>query len=353
MKPGLQRVFGAINGALVAALVLIAGSEAYLRLTIPASSGESIYRYTLETRRYKVMKPNVSVSAWGKELRTNELGFRDNAPAIPPKQPDEFRIIVLGSSFTVSAGVEYADIYTSRLEQQLRKIDPKVKVINLAVGGYNPLQYELVLKEVGLALDPDMVLVALFPDSDFRLDIYEENRRVAEGKAPQARPSAWDENFYTYRAYGRRIADKVKGVLVRPAGSGPSSDLQARRAWLENTAALERIARTARERKLPLAVAMLPHTFNFTRQREVFGRIERFCRVQQLACLNLLESFIARQVPEGQLRLNVLDSHPNEKYNAIVASVVSSELGPVLPALKDRDSDWASAPTLRRAEYQR
>jgi hypothetical protein len=351
MKPELLRIFGVINGALIAALVLIAGSEAYLRLTIPASSGESIYRYTLETRRYKVMKPNVAVSAWGKELRTNELGFRDNSAAIPPKQPDEFRIIVLGSSFTVSAGVDYADIYTSRLEQQLRKIDPKVKVINLAVGGYNPLQYELVLKEVGLSLDPDMVLVALFPDSDFRLDIYEENRRVAEGKAPEARPSAWDENLYTYRAYGRRIADKVKSILVRP--SGKSSELQARRAWLENTAALQRIAQTARERKLPLAVAVLPHTFNFIRQREEFGRIQRFCREQQLPCLNLLESFIARQVPEGQLRLNVLDSHPNEKYNAIVANVLTSELGPVLPALKDRDSDWASAATVRRAEFQR
>jgi hypothetical protein len=351
MKPELLRIFGVINGALIAALVLIAGSEAYLRLTIPASSGESIYRYTLETRRYKVMKPNVAVSAWGKELRTNELGFRDNSAAIPPKQPDEFRIIVLGSSFTVSAGVDYADIYTSRLEQQLRKIDPKVKVINLAVGGYNPLQYELVLKEVGLSLDPDMVLVALFPDSDFRLDIYEENRRVAEGKAPEARPSAWDEHLYTYRAYGRRIADKVKSILVRP--SGQSSDFQARRAWLENTAALQRIAQTARERKLPLAVAVLPHTFNFIRQREEFGRIQRFCREQQLPCLNLLESFIARQVPEGQLRLNVLDSHPNEKYNAIVANVLTSELGPVLPALKDRDSDWASAATVRRAEFQR
>jgi hypothetical protein len=351
MKPELLRIFGMINGALVAALVLIAGSEAYLRLTIQAFSGDSIYRYTLETRRYKVMKPNVAVRAWGKELRTNELGFRDNSAAIPPKQPGEFRIIVLGSSFTVSAGVDYADIYTSRLEQQLRKIQPKVKVINLAVGGYNPLQYELVLKEVGLSLDPDMVLVALFPESDFRLDVYEQNRRVAEGKAPQARPSAWDQNLYTYRAYGRRVADKLKTVHIRPGG--PSSDVQARRAWQENTAALQRIAQTARERRLPLALAVLPHTFNFTHQREVFGRIERFCREQQLPCLNLLESFIARQVPEAELRLNVLDSHPNEKYNAIVASVLSSQLAPVLTALINRDSDSASAPTVRRAEFQR
>jgi hypothetical protein len=196
-----------------------------------------------------------------------------------------------------------------------------------------------------------MVLVALFPDSDFRLDIYQENRRVAEGKAPAARPSTWDESSYAYRAYGRRIADKLQSVMRKPAAQ--SNGAETPRAWEENTAALKRIARSARERDLLFAVAILPHTWNFTKQREVFGRIERMCREQELPCLNLLEAFIARQVPEAQLRLNQLDSHPNEKYNAIVAEVLAGELSSVLPWLKGRGVEMTATPSVRRIEYQK
>lgn len=330
MKRELLWVIGAINGALLAALVVVAGMESYLRLSIPASSGDSIYQYTLDTKRYKVMKPNASVIAWGKELRTNDLGFRDHARAIPPRQPGELRIVVLGSSFTVSAGVDFADIYTTRLERHLQAMYPRVKVINLAVGGYNPVQYDLVLREVGLGLQPDLVLVALFPDSDFRVDIYDENRRVAEGKAPAIPPSAWYEEAYTYRAYGRRIVDKVQNVVRKPAAQ--SDPAQARRGWEENTAALKRIADIAREHRLALSVAVLPHTWNFEKQRDVFGRIERICREQKLPCLNLLERFIAARVPEPTLRLNAVDSHPNEKYNAIVAELLAAHLSDLLPA---------------------
>ena len=348
MTPDFQRLAGAAGGALVAAVAVLALAEAGLRLSIPASSGGSIYEYTLQTQRYKVMKPDASVIAWGKELRTNELGFRDKARSIPPKQPGELRIVVLGSSFTVSAGVDYDDIYTSQLERRLRQLHPGVRVINLAVGGYNPVQYSLVLQEVGLALQPDLVLVALFPDSDFRMDIYEENRRVAEGKAPPARPSPWYEEAYTYRAYGSRIVDKVKSVLHKPAGRADPA--QGRRGWDENVAALQRIARTSQEHGLPLRVAILPHTFNFEKQRGEFARIERMCREQQLPCFNLLEPFIAARVPEATLRLNALDSHPNERYSAIVAELLAAHLRPTLPL---PSQNWATAATLRRAEFQK
>lgn len=349
MKPELLRLAGAATGGLAAALVVIAGMEAYLRATIPASSGGSIYEYTLATQRYKVMKPDASVVAWGKELRTNELGFRDSTRSVPAKQPGEFRIVVLGSSFTVSAGVDYEDIYTSRLQQHLRQVHPGVRVMNLAVGGYNPVQYSLVLEEVGLALQPDMVLIALFPDSDFRMDIYDENRRVAEGSAPPARPTPWYEEAYTYRAYGSRIVDKVVSVVRKPAASR-SDPAQARRGWDENIAALQRIARISREHGLALNVAVLPHTFNFEKQRSEFTRIERMCREQGLSCLNLLEPFIAARVPEPTLRLNALDSHPNERYNALVAELLAAHLRAALPV---PSQNWASAPTVRRTDFHK
>jgi hypothetical protein len=76
--------------------------------------------------------------------------------------------------------------------------------------------------------------------------------------------------------------------MRKPAGQ--SNAAQARRGWDENTAALKWIADTARQSGLPLAVAVLPHSW----------------------------------VSEAELRLNALDSHPNEKYNAIVADLLTA-----------------------------
>jgi hypothetical protein len=307
----------AINLLVVAALLVVPSMilEIYLRATVPASSGGSLYEYTLDTRRYKLMRANTAVTAFGKELRTNELGFRDRA--IAPKQPGEFRIAVLGDSFTVSAGVEQEAIFTSLLEKRLER----TRIINLAVGGYNIVQYALVLQEVGLALQPDLVLVALFPDNDFTNETYDANRLVASGQAGAEPAQAWYESLYIHRAYGTRLQTKLNALF---GTKNPSS--QKAGGWEQNTAALKAIAVMAREHGIALEVVLLPHTWNFEKQRPLFARVQNECAALGLACRDLLERFIARGVAEASLRLNALDAHPNERYNAVVAEELADLL---------------------------
>lgn len=327
----------AVNAALLVLLAaLTAGAlEAWLRLTIAPSSGGSIFEYTAETPRYKRMRPSASVMTWGVELRTNDLGFRDAAPTVPPKAPGELRLVVLGDSFTVSAGVPHEAIYTTRLQQALRRERPGLRVVNLAVGGYNVLQYEMVLAEVGLGLDPDHLVVALFPSNDFTLEAYEDNARVAAGeRAPPAeRRPTLRERSYAYRAWGERIEARL-ARLARgappPAGPGPHE-----RGWAENWRALESIARIAGERSLPLDVVLLPGTWAFERQRESHARVLARCAALGLECLDLLEPFAASGVSPASLRLNRLDAHPNARYNALVAELLAehfaARLSPRLP----------------------
>jgi lysophospholipase L1-like esterase len=329
MRDGAKLCVVSIALCVFLTVAFLAGLEGYLRLTVPASSQESIFEYTLETRRYKVMKSNASITAWGKELRTNELGFRDGASTIPPKQRGEFRIIVLGDSFTVSPGVDYHLIYTSQLQKKLEQRFPNVKIINLAVGGYNIIQYDYVLEEVGLALEPDMVLVAAFPDNDFSNETYDENYLVASGQAPAIPNLSWYEKPYVYRAYGRVLATMLKRLF---RGDANTAGAQAQVGWDQNTDALKRIARTAGDRNIPVVVALLPHTWNFKRQRDLFGRVEKFCAQQNLACLNLLEPFIAKKIDESSVRLHELDLHPNASYNAVIADELAPYLSKILPA---------------------
>jgi hypothetical protein len=303
--------------------VVLGGVEIYLRLTVPPSSSESIYAYTLTTQRYKIMKANARVQAWGKELATNELGFRDRP--IGPKQPGEFRIVVLGDSFTVSAGVDFGDIYTARLEKLLG-----ARVVNLAVGGYNIVQYALVLQEVGLALEPDLVIVALFPDNDFSNETYQANRLVAAGRARPEPEPAWYEKLYVHRAYGARLQSKLNAIFAIHAAQGGAAEPQMN-GWKENVAALRAIAAMTESRGIALKIVMLPHTWNFEKQRPLFAQVHRECVASGLTCSDLLEAFIRRRVPESALRLNPLDAHPNERYNAVVAEELAASLKNHLP----------------------
>ena len=312
--------------------VFLGALELYLRWTVPSSSGGSLYTYTLATPRYKIMKANARITAWGKELTTNELGFRDRP--IGPKQPGEFRIVVLGDSFTVSAGVDFSDIYTTRLEKLLG-----ARVINLAVGGYNIMQYAHVLREVGLALEPDLVIVALFPDNDFSNETYEANFNVASGRAHAEPDPAWYESFYTYRAYGRRVQTKLASFLPSAGTVSPKMS-----GWEQNVAALRAIAAMTEERRIPLKVVMLPHTWHFEKQRPLFAQVQKECAASGLTCRDLLEPFIARRVPEASLRLNPLDAHPNERYNAVIAEELAASLKTMIPR---RDVVRIHAPAAR------
>ena len=320
-----------VNAIVLAVLLLVVlgAAEAYLRFSIPSSSGGSIFESTLATKRYKVMKRNYRIIAYGSEFRTNDLGFRDNRRTIPPKAPGAYRIIVLGDSFTAAMGTDFERIYTSLLQDQLRKTSPDVEVLNLAVGGYNPIQEELVLKEVGFSLQPDLVVAAMFPANDLFNDTYKANYDEAMGRVvPVSRP--WYANLYIYQAFLRRVEIRIRGMLAKPAVQPAVSDGSAEREAEENLTALERTVDAATNAGLGVVVVLLPNTEQFDAQRSQFAPFVERCEAHHWDCLNLLDSFIASGEKPSALRLNVLDHHLNERYNALAAFAIAAHLKPLV-----------------------
>jgi hypothetical protein len=100
-------------------------------------------------------------------LRYNRHGFRDSE--LPPaKAPGELRMLCLGDSFAEGVGVEVEDRFCDVAARELaRRRDGPVVVINAGQMATGPSEYFGNLASFGVALEPDLVVLAIFVGNDF------------------------------------------------------------------------------------------------------------------------------------------------------------------------------------------
>jgi hypothetical protein len=142
------------------------------------------------------------------EVAINADGMRDE-PATA-KRSDEFRVAVLGDSFTWGLGAAYGERFTEVLEAQ----NPALNALNFGVSGYGPIQYLLEIDEV-LAMKPDFVLVAFCLSNDLRDNVESNPYGYAKPYAKLSADSA------TYEIAGYPLAEsRGIGPAMMGAGSG-------------------------------------------------------------------------------------------------------------------------------------
>jgi hypothetical protein len=100
------------------------------------------------------------------EIAINSLGMRDGE--LPPRDPETFRVLVVGDSFTFGA-VPLAETYVKQLEVMLRERDhdQAVQVLNGGVPSYSPTQELDALRRWLAPVAPDAILLGLFVGNDF------------------------------------------------------------------------------------------------------------------------------------------------------------------------------------------
>lgn len=125
------------------------------------------------------------------EIKINKFGFRDYEMS-QNKPENTKRILALGDSFTFGMGIRQENIFTEKLEKILSEKDSEnnYEVVNMGAIGYTTDQELLILKEKGLELQPDAVILNFFVGNDvteFRrhewvLDDNEELLKVLDTK---------------------------------------------------------------------------------------------------------------------------------------------------------------------------
>ena len=315
--------------------------EVYLRLIIP-SSNASLFQYTNDTKRFKVMKSNYTGVVYGVPFQTNNLGFRDNKTEVLEKGEDEYRIIVLGDSFTAAAGVPFEDIYTQVLEKSLniKTSSKNIEVINLAVGGYNIIEYNHVLQEIGLNLNPDYVIVGIYLGNDFILQEYQKSEieSVELGQVHSNKNKTITAYFigsirslYLYKAFGFYVNQLLRQYGLLPKIDSVKSQYETMVSsydkesedWKKNVAALKSIIHTLQDEKIPLLIVTLPATLDFKSIKKYDDIVKNLCEENNVTVISLVDTFIESGLSPSKFRLNIIDSHPNDKYNRIVGNTIA------------------------------
>lgn len=102
------------------------------------------------------------------EVVINSQGMRDSEYSL--ERTEKRRMLVLGDSFGWGFGVELHE----RFSEILENIHPDWEIINASVSGYGTDQEFLFLKEKGIVLKPDVVLL-LFCENDFESNVRAED----------------------------------------------------------------------------------------------------------------------------------------------------------------------------------
>jgi hypothetical protein len=176
-------------------------APASLAAHYPLGRGVAGADLRLEQREYDV------------HLRYNRHGFRDEE--LPPaKGNGELRMLCLGDSFVEGVGVEVEDRFCDVAERELaRRRGGPVVAINAGQMATGPSEYFHNLVDFGVALEPDLVIVAIFAGNDFM-----GGRRLfrLEGEVNPRLPGrrrTWWASSHVARGVAQLVSDET--YLVR------------------------------------------------------------------------------------------------------------------------------------------
>ncbi len=106
--------------------------------------------------------PNATIPHGEYQARINSDSMRDNRDYPIKKNPETFRIAVIGDSFTFGVGTEMEDSYIGILRKIFERNNSNIEILNAGCTGYNALQEVESYKKVLRKYTPDLILVGAF-----------------------------------------------------------------------------------------------------------------------------------------------------------------------------------------------
>jgi lysophospholipase L1-like esterase len=331
---------------LMAAAVPCLIAEAALQITAPPADTPELFR-KLGTPVEWTGRPNARGLHTGVPVAFNALGLRDVERSAKPA-PGTVRVLALGDSVTFGMGVAQHQTFPRQAEALLnsgRIGDPRVEVLNMGMPGYNTLHQLAQLREVGLALEPEIVVVGFLyndvePSSAQRGTAMPERDERSLGARLRSGINAsvlWlKKNSLLFAWASPRIGSALRPLGFKSYGQvGAVKDqyVDANPQWQAVRAALLEMKRLTDERGIELVVMVIPAMARFTDAtypiKEYHEAVSGFCRQHGIRALDLLPAFWG--LDGTKFWISATDGHPNAEGQAIIAQALAAQLAPLLP----------------------
>ena len=355
--------------ALASLLLALGAAELALRLRDPIvneSGRQSVLRRSDDPDLLYDLRPGAQAEAWGTSVRVNSRGFR--GPEVRERKPGEPalpRVVVIGDSITFGNRLAEGDTFVARLDAKMRELGTPIEALNLGVGGYDTVQEVAFLEHVGLALDPDVVVVGFCPNDlgVVSINLSELLRRPGGADSP-SRLLAWISELGWRRMAERWFAesnveehyceqfraqilpldgdaealarmDEVARTAVPPASGEPEDVLELRGVlhdWFSSRCrvgrldwAFARLERDARSHGFRVLVAILPCLDEAAFYAPCYALVDHLARKHGFDAL-LLKDALASENP-ADLRLLPKDAiHPSTRGHARIAEALAKRL---------------------------
>ena len=206
-----HRVFPAV-AVLLASAITLGALELVAWLALhkhwPRKPGIPTNEWVILTGHGRRLRPNLDFTQWFQmsgqnvRLRTNSIGFRgDEVPV--QKTPGKKRVLVLGDSITLAAYLPEDQTFTT-LAAKILSASAPTEVINAGVYDVGLREEILILKESGLKLKPDLVVLGFYlndsrPPWGFENEYYNLPPRLTEAS------KTLEQYSYLYMWIWRRI----------------------------------------------------------------------------------------------------------------------------------------------------
>jgi len=288
-----------------------------------------MHKYAIELKRISNTSglihehiPNAKAKLMNVGFNINSMGFRDDEISLG-KNPDQYRIMVLGCSNTVGWGVEQENVFTALIEKKLNKTKFPVEyqVINAGVGNYNTLLESIQIKDRIQHLDPNMVILHYYiNDAEIILN---------EDVGLFIRSSylfAFLKNRLKYHKFKREYQN-LGSYYLQLYETDSEGWLSAQNAFLD-------IKEICRKNDAILLVALQPDLHNISResgQHKCHKIITSFLSDHKISYLDLIDSY-RTNVKEDikSLWVHPNDAHPNIEGHRIIFEALSPVLDSIL-----------------------
>lgn len=288
----------------------------------------------------------------------NRLGFRGPNPR---SDGEVRRILFLGDSVTFGLGVDDDKTFPRRIEEALnqrRPGKPHHEAISLSVFSYAPYHELRALQDVGLGLDPDLIVPQLYMN-----DFYRGHGRFERSAPPPPISVRLQAGFRLLRdrsALYRRLRQLMKGgayLVVHDlrrrffVNSLNDAEAKAKLALFreisddddfESFAMIRKLRDLAVDRDLDILVVLTPNEVQLYR-RDFDGintRVRDFCERNRISFYDPLKTFRSSQ-NRNELFHDGL--HLSELGNQAMAEFL-------VPAILDRLDRPASIPPLTNSQ---